>query len=203
MDAVRVWLQTHQQEVLDEYNKQLFLDLWDKYAKGSISAWEMEALCFYYNPHELQGINTHKYGIVDFKNLNSNPEVDYFFERNGQQIPIYKLTRIAGTVISKNDTRHSISLLTTTGVVNVKFSKDFYAMYGRQISEVQADGTKKIKEKGWFTRGTKLMITGFRRDDTFNAKRYANTPGHTLYKITDVIGQNIEITSQRYGQENE
>ena len=203
MDTVRVWLQTHQQEVLDEYNKQLFLDLWDKYAKGSISAWEMEALCFYYNSHELQGINTHKYGIVDFKNLNSNPEVDYFFKRNGQQIPIYKLTRIAGTVISKNDTRHSISLLTTTGVVNVKFSKDFYAMYGRQISEVQADGTKKIKEKGWFTRGTKLMITGFRRDDTFNAKRYANTPGHTLYKITDVIGQNIEITSQRYGQENE
>ena len=111
--------------------------------------------------------------------------------------------RIAGTVISKNDTRHSISLLTTTGVVNVKFSKEFYAMYGRQISEPQPDGTKKIKEKGWFVRGTKLMITGTRRDDTFTAKRYANTPGHTLYKITNVIGQNIEITSKRYGQNDE
>ena len=40
-----------------------------------------------------------------------------------------------------------------------------------------------------------------RRDDTFNAKRYQSTPGHTLYKITDVVGQNIEITSKRYGQD--
>lgn len=200
MDKVRTWLKDNQEEVLNEYNKILFLELWDKYAKGTISSWEMETLCFYYHDHELKNVNTQKYGVTDFFNLSNEPVVDYFFKRNGRQIPIYKLYRIMGTVISKNDTRHSISLLTTSGVVNVKFTKDFYAMYGRQISEPQPDGTKKIRERGWFVRGTKLMITGFRRDDTFNAKRYANTPGHTLYKITDVIGQNIEITSKRYGQ---
>ena len=47
------------------------------------------------------------------------------------------------------------------------------------------------------------MVTGFRRDDMFVAKRYNSTPGHTLYKITDVHGQNIEITSKRYGQTDE
>jgi DNA polymerase-3 subunit alpha len=201
MDKVRTWLQEHQTETLNKYNEILFLELWDKYAKGSVSAWEMEALCFYYHEHELAHINKNKYGIIDFDSLSPVSDIDYFFKRNGKQIPIYKLYRIAGTVISKNDTRHSISLLTTNGVVNVKFTKDFYALYGRQISEPQADGTKKIKEKGWFVRGTKLMITGFRRDDTFVAKRYANTPGHTLYKITDIVGPDIIITSKRYGQD--
>ena len=201
MDKVRTYLQEHQQEMLQAYNQQLFMELWEKYAQGTISAWEMEALCFYYHEHELSHVNQSKYGLIDFKELPPDPPVDYFFKRNGKQIPIYKLYRIAGTVISKNDTRHSISLLTTTGVVNVKFTKEFYAMYGRQISEPQPDGTKKVREKGWFVRGTKLMVTGMRRDDTFNAKRYQSTPGHTLYKITDVVGQNIEITSKRYGQD--
>ena len=200
MDKVRTWLQQNQQEVLDKYNQALFKELWDKYATGTISAWEMEALCFYYNEHELIHINNQKYGISDFTELPFEPTVNYFFKRNNKQIPIYNLTRIAGTVISKNDSRYSISLLTTSGVVNVKFTKDFYAMYGRQISEPQPDGTKKVKEKGWFVRGTKLMVTGMRRDDTFVAKRYASTPGHTLYKITSINGQNIEITSKRYGQ---
>ena len=201
MDKVRTYLQNNQQEMLQAYNQQLFMEMWNKYAQGTISAWEMEALCFYYHEHELIHVNKNKYGLIDFKELPPDPPVDYFFKRNGKQIPIYKLYRIAGTVISKNDTRHSISLLTTSGVINVKFTKEFYAMYGRQISEPQPDGTKKVMEKGWFVRGTKLMVTGMRRDDTFQAKRYANTPGHTLYKITDVVGQNIEITSKRYGQD--
>ena len=61
-----------------------------------------------------------------------------------------------------------------------------YAMYKRQLSEVQPDGTKKVTEKGWFTRGTKLIINGFRRDDMFVAKKYAKTQGHTIYKITEI-----------------
>jgi DNA polymerase-3 subunit alpha len=68
-----------------------------------------------------------------------------------------------------------------------------YAMYKRQLSEVQPDGSKKITEKGWFTRGTMLIINGFRRDDMFVAKKYAKTGGHTIYKITN-IDENGEIT---------
>ena len=95
-----------------------------------------------------------------------------------------------------------ISLLTTTGVVSVKFTRDHYAMYNRQISEVDETGVKKVKEKGWFTRGTKLLITGYRRDDTFVCKRYKSTTGHSVYKITNVNGKDIELTSTRYGMEN-
>ena len=201
MDTARDWLKENQQQLLKEVNQKLFKAEWDKYAMGNVSAWEMSSLCFYYHDHELKNINNRKYGIVDFNNLPVIPEVDYFFKRNGVQIPIYKLCRIAGTVIGKNDTRHSVVLLTTSGVVNVKLTRDYYAMFNRQISEVNEKGEKKVKEKGWFTRGIKLLVTGYRRDDTFVAKKYKSTGGHQLYKITEVIGRNFSLTATRYGME--
>ena len=201
MDAARDWLKENQEQVLKEMNQKLFQMEWDKYAKGNISAWEMSSLCFYYHDHELKNINSQKYGIVNFDNLPASPVVDYFFKRNGVQIPIYKLCRIAGTVIGKNDTRHLVTLLTTSGVVNVKLTRDYYAMFNRQISEVNEKGEKKVKEKGWFTRGIKLLVTGYRRDDTFVAKKYKSTGGHQLYKITEATGRNISLTSTRYGME--
>ena len=202
MDAARDWLRENQTEILTEMNALLFKESWNKYATGSLSAWEMEALCFYYNEHELVNVNTSKYGIVNFNDLPEIPEVDYFFKRNGKDIPIYKTYKIIGTVISKNDNRSSISLLTTQGVVNVKFTKEYYAMFGRQISEKQEDGTKKVMEKGWFGRGTKVMCTGFRRDDMFVTKSYKHTPTHQLYKITEIKENgDIELTHDRYGQE--
>lgn len=201
MDSVREWLQSNQQEVLKQLNLKLFEEEWNKYAQGNISFWEMKSLCFYYHDHELKNIDNNFYGIVDFNNLSSTPVVDYFFKRNGKQIPIYKLQRIAGTVIGKNDTRHIVTLLTPTGTVNVKFARDYYAMFNRQISEVNEEGVKKVKEKGWFTRGNKLLVTGYRRDDTFVAKKYKTTGGHQLYLITNVNGRRIELTSARYGME--
>ena len=203
MDKPRQWLKDNQTETLKKYNQLLFNEIWDKYAKGNISYWEMESLCFYYHGHELKDVNNQKYGIVNFDDLSTTPVVEKTFKRNGKQIPLYELSRIAGTVISKNDSRHSISLLTTTGVVNVKFTKDYYALFGRQISEVQPDGTKKVKEKGWFVRGTKLLITGYRRDNTFVSKTYKSTGLHQLYKINAIEGSNLIITHNRWGQKNE
>ena len=77
-------------------------------------------------------------------------------------------------------------------------------MFGRQISEKQEDGTKKVMEKGWFGRGTKVMCTGFRRDDMFVTKTYKHTPTHQLYKITEVKENgDIELVHDRYGSEGE
>ena len=41
------------------------------------------------------------------------------------------------------------------------------------------------------------MITGFRRDDMFVGKTYANTETHQLYKITEVNGDSIKIQHER------
>ena len=200
MDTAREWLKEHQEETLQEFNHILFMEEWNKYAQGNLSSWEMEALCFYYHAHELANIDCFKYGIVNFFSLPSQPVVDYFFKRNGKDIPIYKTYKIIGTVISKNDNKSSVSLLTPNGVVDVKFTKEYYAMFARQISEKQEDGKKKITERGWFGRGNKLLVTGIRRDDQFVAKTYSHTPTHQIYKINVVNnGQDMELVHDRYG----
>ena len=201
MDPARDYFKDHQEELLNKYNTILFKEMWDKYAKGNISAWEMDSLCFYYHEHELKNIDAHKYGLVDFFNLPAEPEIDYTFKRNGKDIPIFKTYKIIGTVINKNDNKNSISLLTTTGIVTVKFTKEYYAMFARQISEVGEDGAKHVVEKGWFIRGTKVMVTGFRRDDTFVAKTYSKTATHQLYKIINVKGTDMELEHERYQTE--
>ena len=197
MDVARDWLKANHDKVLEEYNKILFKEAWDKYAEGNTSKWEMDSMCFYHGKHELADVDMNKYGVVDFNSLPTEPEVDYFFKRGGHQIPIYKTNRIMGTVLAKNDNKSSIILLTTTGVVTVKFTRDYYAMFKKQISQVQADGKKKVIEKSWFKRGNKLMITGIRRDDMFIAKTYKSTNSHQLYKIDEVIGTEIKLRHER------
>ena len=196
MDALRSWIKENQNEILQELNDYQFKETWDKYAQGNIAAWEMESMCFYYHDHELKNVNTTKYGLSDFSKLPIVPEVERFFKKKGKEIPIYKLTRIVGTVLGKNDVRSSISLLTSNGVAEVKFTKEYFANYDRQLSVIKEDGTKKIVDKSWFTRGVKLMITGFRRDDTFVAKSYANTPTHQLYKIVELTNDGKDMVIQ-------
>lgn len=199
MDIARAWLKAHHDEVLKTYNDMLFKEEWDKYCgDGNISGWEMDSISFYYHDHELKNVNRGLYGISNFSELPENPVIDYVFTKAGKEIPIYKLTHIIGTVISKNKTKGTINLLTTDGVVLVRFRKEMFAAFDKQLSEKREDGTKKIVEKSWFNKGNKLMITGFRREDQFAPKRYAKTPGHTLYEIQKVNKDGtIELRSER------
>lgn len=199
MLVAKNYITKNQDEMLATFNKVLFKEMWDKYACGNIASWEMSALGFYYTEHELKDVELDRYGIVDFFELDPEPPVEYFFMRNGKEIPIFQTFKIIGTVIAKNDTKSTVTILTTSGVVPVKFSKEYYAQYNRQISELQPDGTKKVMEKSWFTRGSMILVTGIRRGDQFQGKRYKNTPTHQLYKITEVDGKEIKLTHQRYG----
>ena len=201
MDKAREWLKSNHDEVLKTYNEMIFQNEWNKYAAGNLSTWEMESLCFYYNEHELAHVNRHKYGISNFSELPLEPEVESTFKRNGKEIPIFKLNKIVGTCIGKNKTKGTVSLLTTDGVVTVKFRPEYFAMFDKQMSERQADGTKKIVEKSWFNRGSMIMLTGMRRGDQFIPKKYAKTVTHQLYKIDEVTEDgDIKIRSERYGE---
>ena len=198
MDNAREWLKRDQEKILEQFNNYLFEEQWEKYGKGNISSWEMDSVSFYYHDHELAHVNKEKYGIDDFSDLPYNPEVDYWITIKGKDIPIFKLTKIVGTVISKDKTSGTITLLTTNEVITVRFRKSYFAMFDKQISERRADGTKKIVEKSWFSKGNKLMITGYRRGDQFVPKTYAKTPSHTLYLIEDVDEYgNITLRSER------
>ena len=161
---------------VEKYNQQCYNNsiqaLWKKYCKGTVSTWEMDALCYYSHPHELAEVNRDRYGIKDFTKLSEIPEVIGTFPN---QLPRYKLCRIAGAVLDKNKTRHTVSLLTLEGVVTVKFPDYLFNQYNQQISFKRADGKKQLVEKSWFSRGVLLLVTGYRRDDNFAAKRYKDS----------------------------
>jgi DNA polymerase-3 subunit alpha len=59
-------------------------------------------------------------------------------------------------------------------------------MFDKQISEKNPDGTKSVKEKSWFNRGSMVLVQGMRSGDQFMAKKYASSGGHTLYRIDGI-----------------
>ena len=186
MDIFRKWIASDKETILNALNKEIFMEDWNKYAKGNISSWEMEVLCFYYHEHELAHINNDKYGFVDFYALPEDPVIEKTFQKAGKNINIFHLNRICGTCIAKNKTKSTVTLLTTTGVVNVKFRKEYFAMFDKQISERGADGVKHILEKSWFNRGNMIVVTGIRSGDDFISKKYASTGGHQLYIVDEI-----------------
>lgn len=199
MNVFRTWMKDNQEDILKNLNFKIFKEDWEKYAQGSYSSWEMDVLCFYYHEHELSHINKSKYNIVNFEDLFEQPEVEKEFYRNGAAIPIYKLEKIIGTVIARDKAKATVYLLTTGGVVPVKFRKEYFALFDKQISVKNPDGTKSVKEKSWFGRGNKIMVTGIRNNEEFVVKKYNSTPGHQLYKITDFDDRgNLTLISERY-----
>lgn len=200
MDIFRTWTSENKEQILESLNNKIFLEDWNKYAAKSISAWEMEVLCFYYHEHELAHINSSKYGFVNFFQLPEDPIVDKAFTKGNKTITMYKLHKICGTCIAKNKTKSTVTLLTTSGVVEVKFRKEYFSLFDKQISEKQSDGTKKVMEKSWFNRGNMIAVQGIRQGDNFIAKKYKSVGGgHQLYRIESIDKNgDIILKSQRY-----
>ena len=199
MEIFRVWIAENKQEILTKLNDLIFLEEWNKYAKGTLSAWEMQSLSFYYHDHELKDVNASKYGFSDFNLLPEDPEIEKQFVKGGRTINIFKLTKICGTCIAKDKNKAIVTLLTPTGVVTVKLRKEYFSMFDKQISEKQPDGTKKVIEKSWFNRGNMVVFQGMRSGNAFVAKKYASSGGHTLYKITEILDNgDIVLQTERY-----
>lgn len=187
MDVFRFWIKENNNRILTTLNEQIFAEDWEKYAgKGNISSWEMQVLCFYYHEHELANVNKLKYGLMDFNKISENPVIDKTYKKGNREIHLFKLYKICGTCIAKNKTKSIVTLLTTSGVVNVKFRKEYFALFDKQISEKGEDGKKHVIEHSWFERGSMIVVQGIRSGDDFVAKKYASSNGHQLYKIIDL-----------------
>jgi DNA polymerase-3 subunit alpha len=132
MDVFRQWISEEKDNILQNLNDKIFYEDWKKYAnKANLSSWEMEVLCFYYHEHELAHVRNDQYGIVDFFKLPEEPVIDKTYKRNGKEVNLFKLYKICGTCIAKNKPKSTVSILTTSGVVNVKFRKDYFALFDK------------------------------------------------------------------------
>lgn len=200
MDIIRPFIKKHNQELLDKVNNKLRQDLWDKYCLGSLSKWEMDSISCYIHEHELKNLRNDAYGLVEYSKLPEDPIVNYEFrsKETGQKIPLFKICRIAGTVLDKDKNKKIVTLLTNDSVVTVKIFGDAFTHYDRQISEKQPNGTKKVVEKSWLSRGNKIIVTGIRRESNFIAKKYKNTPHHLVELITSINDKGyIETQTER------
>ena len=204
MAGIKEELKTNE-KILNNLNKKLFDSMWNKYAEGSISKWEMDSVNFYYHQHELAHIDKEKYYIADYNELPEEPEVETVWTtKDGKEIPIFKLNRICGTVIDKNKTKNIVMLLTDSGVVSVKIYRAQFSKYDKQISvKDEVTGKKTIIERSWFKRGNKLMIAGIRRGDNFVPKVYKSNNGlfeYPIELITDIDDEGlITVAGERAG----
>lgn len=175
----------NQPDIIDLYNDTMFQLEYQKRVKtNDINKWSFEATSFYhYDEHELKGIDYEKYNLNKYTEL---PEEPSFIERQwGKRTwHQYDLSKICGTVVDRNDNKHMIYLLTPElTVVVVKFYAGQYAYYKRIIST-----ETEIIDSSWFNRGELLMISGYRQNDIFKAKRYQNSIyQHTVARITQVL----------------
>ena len=199
----REWLSN--KDTLAAYNENLFKIEEVKHAAGTIADWEMDSLCYYYTNHALDKIDAKKYNFTDFYSLPKEPNAYDWYSRKRSdgtvaRMPKFEISRIAGTVLNTDKNHHIVSILTTTGVVNVKFNRGEFAFYNRRISkENEADGKKTVMENSWFARGNKIICIGYRQDDVFRAYRYADTIyPHTCSLIKDIdINNELEIQYER------
>ena len=186
MDKIRPWVRSHANELLTSVNTRLTQDTWDKYCLGSLSKWEMDSVSFYSHEHELERVDINRYEFSDFWDLPEEPEIDRVIPIKGKYVPILRLHRIIGTVLDRDKSKKTVTLLTTRGVVTVKIFGGVFAQYDKQISERGADGKKHVIEKSMFSRGNKIIVCGVRDGDSFRAKKYSKTPYHLVEQITDV-----------------
>ncbi|HCL4455136.1 TPA: DNA polymerase III subunit alpha [Clostridium botulinum] len=189
------WLKSS--DCLDRYNNFLFKEKWEKYASGNVSKWEMDSLSFYYHKHELANVNKEKYFIRNFSDLPEEPIIQSYGKYKDREYPIFKLYRIAGTVLDKDKNKHMVTLLTINGeVVTLKFYSGQFSFYDKTISEQNDNGDKTTIEESWFKRGQLIIVSGYRRNDVFKPKKYKDSAfQHTVYKIIEV-GENGELSFQ-------
>lgn len=207
IQPLKDWMESDQ--ALQAYNEALYQELWDKHASGTVPWWNMQALCYYDDEHELEHVNEKTYGIVNYFELPEEPEPYDFYTRhvNGEAkvVPKYKITRIAGTVISADNNHHMITLLTKYGAVNVKMNKGHYAFYNKRISKPREDdpSKKEVLEESWLKRGNKLLIAGIRRGDQFWPMVYKDTIyKHTINLVEEIYNDGTLLLSTERAQVN-
>ena len=147
-------------------------NLEEKYAKGTIAAWEMETMCFYHERHELADFNEVLYNTKNFDMMPEYPTPKKIMTKTGVEKDVYDLYTVAGTVIANNNTKHTVTILTKHGVITLKLYSQLYTDYNQKISVMNP---KKAKEKivldeSWFKRGKLIIAHGYRKENMFNVR---------------------------------
>lgn len=186
LDTLKELLQ--KKEIIDDFNKKACIETYNNMVDNEdINKWALQTISYYDREHELAIVDLNKYSVSDFYELNTEPT--FVTKTKGKkEWKQYDLSRIAGTVIDFNNDKSTVSLLTMSGVVNVKFYSGQFNHY-KQVISVNGE----VVDKPWIARGNILMVSGFRSEDNFIAKKYANSPYTHCVMLVENINKDGEL----------
>ena len=180
MMHIKKWITQNHDQILQQVNSAAIEELVQKYGKGSIADWEMEALSTYHSYHELTSEKYSEWlGGLNISDFNKLPEEPVIEQEYASGARMFELATIVGTAVGRNKASRTVGLLTPSGFIKVVVHKERFIKYDRQIKD------SGVTEKSWFAKGTKLMLTGYRQGDTFRIKTYKSTPRKPIYKILE------------------
>ena len=181
MNKIKIYITKNHDILLEQLNKILFMEEWNKYASGDELQWELDSLNLYYSGHPLTGMELSiPVMTTQLQNVEEN-KIDGFFLIKGKEIPRMYLYSIFGTVLDKNTTKGIVTLQTPDGIIDVKIYKDLFALYNHSYAAI-VNG-EVFEENSFFDKGTHLLITGIKRGETFIPKTYRNTRLKPILRI--------------------
>lgn len=186
MMELKEYINKNQEKLIDKLHAVEIDEVWQQYCSGTLSTWEMDTLGFYYHDHDLLNTYHPEFRFGDFYQMSEIPIPSEYNEYKGRKVPVFELQTIYGTVLDKNSYKHTVVLLTPTGVVNVKCVAEQYSKYDKQLSQPNPEtGKKEVIERSWFKRGTNLIVNGWRNADQFMARGRQAEGKYPFYKILE------------------
>lgn len=166
MNPARKWIKENKETLIETIYEMEYEAEWDKYAKGDILQWELDALNIYYSGHPLTNA-VFPFETCSILDLREN-DFDGFWNINGEQIPKMNLRTFVGVVLVKNKKESIIILSTPDGIIKMKMFKQQFAKYDKEVTNADEE----VIQSSFLEKGTVLRVTGILRDEMFVPKVY-------------------------------
>lgn len=171
-------------------------EFWLKYCRGTVESWEGSTLLFYSGKQEMDIMPVENYfDVVDFNELSSTPVVVGYSQYKGRSFPQQKIFEIGGLIVGKEKAKKLIFVLTKSGVVTVRMSKQQFEKYDKKTKN--DDG--KIVDESWLVRGNLVVLVGYKRGKEFVLKNKNSKHSTVIYNIVHYNADKIVLKSKKLG----
>lgn len=183
IEPLKEWLKS--EEALDIEVRIRRNEFWKRNCVGTVENWFLETLNYYPSGHFLSKTNLNEF--FDFKSFNELPAVPQVKTYVGKnKFPIYETDIIAGTVISKNNVKKTVTILSTSGIAICKLGDKLFV----ELNQVVKNGD--LKDESWLTRGTNLVLLGVRKGNEFKVKKVKDATS-----VLKIVNQGYKIKFQK------
>lgn len=168
LEPIKQYIKDNKEKLLSVVNLAAEEEMVGKYFQ-TLEAGELHALSYYYTQSIFQtplyanfAVKTHS--KIDFTHLNEEPIIEW---QNDEGAKKFELTRIAVSVVGRDRQKCIVGCIDhNNNFFLAKINKNTFKKFDKQIT------TETGREKSWFSKGSQLLLTGYRNGDLFQVKSY-------------------------------